>query len=242
MKKRTIGGLLLVLCLTFTGIVAGAQDVSAKKLNSANEAKQKALQKVKNPDYSHVSKDHDDGQVVYEVDLVKGNKKYEITYRAADGKMIDYSWEKVYVDPKAGQSLVSKDKCKTAANRKVKNGQLLSMKLKTDDGIDIYKVKMQKGKKSYTLKYHARTGGLIEYEWELKNSVSTGGSANNYIGINKAEQIAKKDVPGATLVKSKFEIDDGVPVYEVELIKGGLEYELTIHATTGAIIDRDIDD
>lgn len=242
MKKRKIGGLLLALCLTFTGIVAGAQDVSAKKLASENEAKQKALQKVKNPDYTHVSKDHDDGQVVYEVDLVKGNKKYEITYRASDGKMLDYGWEKVYVDPKAGQGIVSKEKCKASANKKVKNGQLLSMKLKSDDGIDIYKIKMQKGKKSYTLKYHARTGGLIQYEWELKGSIQTGGAANNYIGIEKAKQIAKKDVPGATLVKAEFDMDDGVPVYEVELVKGGLEYELKIHAETGMIIDRDIDD
>ena len=242
MKKKKIGGILLALCLTFTGVFTGAQDVSAKKISSANEAKQKALQKVKNPDYAHVSKDHDDGKLVYEVDLVKGNKKYEITYRASDGKMLEYGWENVYVDPKTNQSIVSKDKCQQAAKNKVKNGKLLYVRQKRDDGVDIYKIKMQKGKKSYTLKYHARTGRLIEYDWELKDSVATGGSAKNYISIEKAKQIAKKDVPGATLIKSKFEIDDGIPVYEVELIKGGLEYDLTIHAETGAIIDKDIDD
>lgn len=243
MKKRKTGALFLALFLTIGSVFAGTQDVSAKRLSSANEAKQKALQKVKNPDYSHVSKDYDDGKVVYEVDLVKGNKKYEITYRASDGKMLDYGWEKVYVDPNANHSLISKDKCQKAAEAKVKNGKVLSVNQKRDDGVDIYKIKMQKGNKSYTLKYHARTGGLIEYDWEIKASATnTGGSGKDYISVEKAEQIAKKEVPGGTIVKSKFDMDDGVPVYEVELVKGGLEYELTIHAKTGVILDKDIDD
>ena len=36
-------------------------------------------------------------------------------------------------------------------------------------------------------------------------------------------------------------MDHGVPVYEVEVIKGELEYEIKIHARTGKILEVDID-
>lgn len=241
MKKRKFGAILLASFLAFAGVLAGTQDVSAKKISSTNEAKQKAMQKVKNPDYITADRDHDDGIVVYEVDMVKGNKKYDITYRASNGKMLEYGWEKVSVAPDSNHSLISRDKCKKAAKSKVKNGRILSVNQKRDDGVDIYKVKMQKGNKTYTLEYHARTGSLIEYDWKIK-TVAAGSSGTGYIGLEKAKQIAKEEVPGGTIVKAEFDMDDGVPVYEVELRKGGLEYDLTIHAKTGVILEKDVDD
>lgn len=35
-----------------------------------------------------------------------------------------------------------------------------------DDGIEIYEVEMKKGSVKYELKYHGRTGKLLEYKWE----------------------------------------------------------------------------
>ena len=37
----------------------------------------------------------------------------------------------------------------------------------------------------------------------------------------------------------KFEMDDGVPVYEVDVMKEYLEYEIKIHARTGRILEID---
>jgi uncharacterized membrane protein YkoI len=36
-------------------------------------------------------------------------------------------------------------------------------------------------------------------------------------------------------------MDDGVPVYEVEIIKGDYEYDVEIHAKTGKILEVDKD-
>ena len=59
--------------------------------------------------------------------------------------------------------------------------------------------------------------------------------------MEKAKQIALAEVPGATVVKAEFDNDDGVPVYEVELVKDAWEYEFKIHAKTGQILERDQD-
>ena len=39
-----------------------------------------------------------------------------------------------------------------------------------------------------------------------------------------------------------YEIDDGIPEYEVEFFKGALEYDYTIHAETGEILSFEMDD
>lgn len=41
------------------------------------------------------------------------------------------------------------------------------------------------------------------------------------------------------LSKAKFEDDDGVKVYEIEFYKDRMEYEYTIHAATGRILEFD---
>ena len=92
----------------------------------------------------------------------------------------------------------------------------------------------KKGSKKYELEFHARTGKLLEYEWELTTKSS---NKNNYIGTAKAKEIALKKVGGGHVIKVEFDMDDGVPVYEVEIIKGDYEYDVEIHAKTGKILE-----
>ncbi len=66
-------------------------------------------------------------------------------------------------------SAITKKECRQLAKKKVKNAKITSIYKKYDDGIKVYKVNMHNNKKEYTLKYHAKTGTLLEYEWELVN-------------------------------------------------------------------------
>lgn len=221
------------------GVLSGTNKVYGRKITSAAQAEEKALQKVKNATVSDVDKDYEDGSAVYDVELVKGSKKYEITYRASDGKMTSYGWEKRNTDPARNKALIGRNKCRKLALKRVKNGNIVRIDLKVDDGIDIYKVKLKAGNKKYTLKYHARTGVLTEYEWELLKP--SGENADGYIGLKKAQKTALAKVPGATIVKTEFDSEDGIPVYEVELVKGDYEYELKIDARTGEILEQEKD-
>lgn len=170
---------------------------------------------------------------------MKGKKEYELTYRASDAKLISYKWEIAswYITKGKGK-IISKSKCKKLAKKEVSGGSITSLVKKRSDGIDIYKVKMKKGSKKYELEFHARTGKLLEYEWELTTKSS---NKNNYIGTAKAKEIALKKVGGGHVIKVEFDMDDGVPVYEVEIIKGDYEYDVEIHAKTGKILEVDKD-
>ena len=79
--------------------------------------------------------------------------------------------------------------------------------------------------------------------------VIVSGKANDsaYIGDEKAKAIAlahaEIDIADATFIKSYFDWDDGVAVYDVEFYSGNVEYDYEIDALTGLIreYDRDID-
>lgn len=234
MQKR-FAMVFMIICFTLIGVFSSSNTAYAKKITSTRDAEKKALNEVKKAVVLEVDMDYEKGAIVYEVYLIKGTKEYEITYRASDGKMISYGWEEQEINKYSNKKIMSKSKCKKLARKKVKNGKITSLVRKYDDGISIYKVKMQKSKKRYEMKFHARTGKLLEYKWELATSKTK--KKDTYIGVDKAKSIALKKVPGAVVVKVEFDKDDGVPVYEVKLVKDEFEYEIKIHAKTGEILE-----
>lgn len=238
-KCTKIAAVFLMACLVAAGVFAVPATVHAKKITSISQVKKMALKKVKNASVLEVDTDYEKGTFVYEVKLLQKTKVFDLTYRASDGKLIQYGWEETSVKRNSGKKIISQSKCKKLAKKKVPGAEILSISRKRDDGIDQYKVKMQKGKRKYELEYHARTGKLIEYEW--KETLKPKPSNNNYIGVERAKEIALSEVPGATITKVEFDRDDGVPVYEVEFFKGPYEYDIKIHAVTGKILDFDHD-
>lgn len=242
--RKGIALLLTAAFISMSGALLQPDSAYAKAITSTKEAEQKALQKVEGATVIESEYDKDDGVYVYDIELFKDSKKYDLTYRASDGKLISYSWEKTDVSAQSNKKKLSESKIRSKAQKKVTNATITSCVQKRDDGIDIYKVKLtsdaKKDRKKYTLEYHARTGALIEYKWELTSDSPD--SADDYISKEKAEKIALTEVPGATVVKSKLDTDDGVTIWDVELVKGRYEYEFEIDAKTGRILDYDVDD
>ncbi len=80
---------------------------------------------------------------------------------------------------------------------------------------------------------------LDSKEVELENVGTTGSaSTNKYITEEKALEIALADAKITADYKSKTEMDydDGMMLYEVDILHGGYEYEYEINAETGAIV------
>lgn len=78
----------------------------------------------------------------------------------------------------------------------------------------------------------------------------TGQSGNsddsgNYIGVDSAKSIAAKHagfvLADVTFTQAEIDRDDGQIVYEIEFYKDGREYEYTINAANGDIIEYEID-
>lgn len=225
--------LSLLLVITMTPAIAFGKAIYT-------DARAKALAKAKvgrGAVVTEVESDYEHGGLFYQVDLRKNNKKYELVYRAKNSKLVKYHWELRYLgyQKRYGNNL-KKATIKKKAKRYVKGAKVTSTKLTRDDGLRIYKVTMKKGSKKYTLEYNAKSGSLLEYKWQ---TVSQYTISTNYIGLAKAKSVAKKRVPGATVKQCNFEWDDGVPVYEVKLLKNYYVYEVVVHARTGKILEYD---
>ena len=66
---------------------------------------------------------------------------------------------------------------------------------------------------------------------------------SKYISQDKAIEIGLKKVGGGSkLIKVKSDLKDNPPKYELKITLGNYEYELEIHAITGAVIDFDKDE
>lgn len=226
----------------FTGLIAFSifitqNPAQAKKITSLHQAEKKAKKQVKNATVTDLEKDRKDGVTVYEIQLRKGSREYDLTYRASNGKLISYGWELPKRTVPKASGTISKSKCKKLAQKKTGNAKIISIVQKYDDGALCYKVKAKKGKKTYSLEFYAGTGKLLEYEWKLAASNTKSG----YIGTAKAKKLALSKIPNARVIKVEFDTDDGIPVYDVELIKGSYEYEVKIHAKTGKILVLDKD-
>lgn len=229
--------LSLALCISsvcFTGTTA-----EAKQLGSINDAKAAAKKHVSSARITEVELDTDKGVSVYEVKLMKKSKEYNLTLRASDSKLMEYEWEL----PNTSYSIqnkpnVSKKTIRKKALKLVKNGKISRLYLDVDDGLSEYKVTLKKGNRQYKLLYNAKNGKLLEYEWKLVSSASSGKN----IGMQKAQEIALQKVPGATVVKVEYDKEDGV--YEIELKKDGYEYDIKVHAKSGKILEfeKELDD
>lgn len=150
-------------------------------------------------------------------------------------------------------SYISVDSAKKAAlnNAGLSSSQVkyTKAKLDYDDGVAVYEIEFYTSSNKYEYEINAKTGKVISKDIDpIKNSSgsSSGGNTDSgYIGVDKAKSIAVNhagfSVSSVTFSKAKLESDDGRKVYEVEFYKNHMEYEYTINATTGAIIEYDSD-
>ena len=88
-------------------------------------------------------------------------------------------------------------------------------------------------------------GVSVAVNAKIRNKYNRNISSNNYIGVNKAINIALKKVPGASsshMKKINLDRENGRMVYEGEIYYNGQEYEFDIDAVTGDIVKWKVDE
>ena len=109
-----------------------------------------------------------------------------------------------------------------------------------EDGVLVYDIEFYTSTTEYEYEIDASTGAVREKKAESKTQTGDNGA---YIGLERAKEIALSHAGLSAgevyLSKAKFENDDGVKVYEIEFYKDRMEYEYTIHAATGRILEFD---
>lgn len=121
-----------------------------------------------------------------------------------------------------------------------------------DDGIAVYDIEFYTSDMEYEYEIHGTTGAILDKSIESFHQGSgqpSGGGASastgNDIGVDQAKAIAVAhaglSMSDVTFSKAKLDWDDGYTVYEVEFYYGATEYDYTIDAYTGTILDYDYD-
>lgn len=101
------------------------------------------------------------------------------------------------------------------------------------------------GYTKYDYEIDVVTGKIVSYDYDAENytpSQNTNTNANVKISEAAAKQTALSRVPGATaanIYKFKLDFDDGRWEYEGEIRYGTMEYDFTIDANTGEILEWD---
>lgn len=133
------------------------------------------------------------------------------------------------------------------AGVKAADATITKSKLDYDDGRQVYEIEWYANGAKYDYEIDAATGKIVSYDYDAENytpSQSTNTNANVKISEAAAKQTALARVPGATaanLYKFKLDFDDGRWEYEGEIRYGTMEYDFTIDANTGTILEWDME-
>ena len=134
-------------------------------------------------------------------------------------------------------------------------------------GVACYKVEFTSGEYAYSYTINAETGAVMEMSSQEQNAQASGtqtevadsaapapaqtsaaAPAQNATGTGTVDEAAAQKIAlehagvkaaDATITKSKLDYEDGHPEYEGKIIYGGTEYEFTIDAATGSVMEWD---
>lgn len=181
---------------------------------------------------------------------MKANRKRKITAVLAAAMAISLATGSVSVfasSKKAG--VIGEAKAKQIALNnagfKEKEVSFVRVALDLEDGRYEYDVEFYKGNMEYDYEIDAKTGKILDVDFDIEDFVIPGHNNNAFITIEKAKQIAldhaKLKAADVKFVKAKLDNDDGKKVYDIEFYKGNAEYDYEIDAKSGKILDFDFD-
>lgn len=202
------------------------------------------------------------GVACYKVEFTSGEYAYAYTINAETGAVMEMSSQEQNAqasgtqtetaDPAApapAQNATGTGTVDEAAAQKIAlehagvkaaDATITKSKLDYEDGRQVYDIEWYAGGAKYDYEIATDTGEIISSAYEEK----TMGADSKNITVSEADakKTALDRVSGATdkdLYEWKLDYDDGRPEYEGKIIYGGTEYEFTIDAATGSVMEWD---
>ena len=225
----------------------------------AEKAKQIALQhagvSASNAVFVKAEREYDDGRLTYDVDFYAGNKEYDYEILAADGTILSYDADiegyRIPSTTSTGTD-IGAEKAKEIALQhagvSASNAVFVKAEREYDDGRLTYDVDFYAGNKEYDYEILASNGTILSYDADIEGyriPSSTSSSSSNYVGLDRAKEIALENAgltsSQVTFVKAEFDYDDGRAEYEIEFHHNFREYEYTIDASSGTILEAERD-
>ena len=204
--------------------------------------------------YIYAKKDWDDGRWVYDVEFWADGKEYDYEILASNGTILSYDYDAEYqwsgstgTGSTSSTADIGEAKSRSVALSHAgiseSDTSYIYAKKDWDDGRWVYDVEFWADGKEYDYEILASNGTILSYdydaEYQWNGSSSTSGDT---ISTEKVKSIVtdRAGVSG-TFRELKLERDDGRTVYEGEMRSGRTDYEFTIDAYTGAVLEWDTD-
>ncbi|MGX4601756.1 PepSY domain-containing protein [Faecalimicrobium sp. JNUCC 81] len=212
-KQTLIMGLGIIVgsSVTIAGLSYAYPSNNSSKINliTSEKAKSIMMNKVPGATILEFSYDGDDRIAKYDGTLTKDNFEYEIDIDAKTGDIIKFEKEKIDI-----------------SNNTSNNKPNLDNNTNNDSN------------NKPNLDNNTNNNG--NNKPNLDNSTNNNSNKHDvtYIGEAKAKSIMKNKVQGAKFVSFYLDNDD-TPEYEGKLVKDNIEYEISVDAKTGEILEFD---
>ena len=256
MKKKVIITIAIVALLACSVIFAACSDAgnaeqkrNAEYQNIALAAVGATGQKVQ---YSSVANRRN----AYVVEVVINGVKYDVTIdenktvlsvkindRQVDKDNVPtppYADETQYIGAERAKQIAFEDAATT-----VNSVTKLDVEFDFDDGKYLYEVEFRVGAVKYEYDIDATTGEIHKKEVDDKTVIEKAPEGVEFIGIEEAQRLvlanANVTLEEVVVKKAKLDFEKGSYVYEIEFVKGTVEYDYEINAVTGAVIKCEID-
>lgn len=210
------------------------------------------------------------GVTCYKVEFTSGDHAYSYSINAENGEVLEASYRDknaapadstqtdtpasgatttpAQITPSTSTSTGAVDEAKAQeialahAGVNAADATITKSKLDYDDGRQVYELEWYANGAKYDYEVAVATGEIVNSGYEAKTVVGTGNSAT--VSEATAKQTALARVSGATaanIYKFKLDFDDGRWEYEGEIRYGTMEYDFTIDANTGALLEWDME-
>lgn len=216
-----------------------------------------------------VEADRDDGRRELEVEFRAGDVEYDYIIDAETGKILEKDKDHEPVTTKPTERPVTEppatELTKEAAiaialeHAGLTEADVTRLKAEfdRDDRIPEWDIDFHSGDYEFDYTIHAVTGQILEWDKEYDPPKTKETKPTEPPATEPAPEKLTKEAAIAialehaglteadvTRLKAEFDRDDRTPEWEVEFRVGRTEYEYTIHAETGAILewDKEIDD
>ena len=195
--------------------------------------------------YRKVQLDYEKGQFVYEIEFVADGNEYEFEISATDGAVLDVEIEtNSPKTPAAGEFITREQAVAAVLEQAGENAILVEVEIDkehTAGGMRyVYEVEVKVNGREYEYYVDAVTGEVT------LNDEYAGNTALPALTEAEALQIALDDfkltAESITSQKIKLEREKGRLCYDIELMVGATEYSMTVDASTGKILEREIDE
>ena len=176
-----------------------------------------------------------DDVMVYEIEFKANNKEYDYEINATTGEIIQYEIDdKEYSNNNSNNnnSIITKDEAKEIALNHANVTNITNYEIELDD--NKYEIEFKANNKEYDYEINATTGKIIKYS--IDNNYK---KPNPIISKDEAKQIALNHANVTNITNYEIELDDNK--YEIEFKYNNKEYSYEINATTGKIIEYEID-